>query len=315
MMTEEEILDLLQRMDDRTPSTSSDQSISWLAHRDAEDVNDPALIPCLKQLLESTKKKEIRRHIYFILSQIGRNFKDIEVAHILYDRLDAETDKHILSGLLSALAGLPQIPNCGRIVALTKDNRWLVRESAISALKNCKPANAEDALLEVLKTSGNTYDLIFAIASLGVVGSWRAIPDLIAMTNHRSNDVKNGAVSAFREIAARESALEVSTLVTMLQNVDIADAKWYAMSALNKFGDETAIAAVCARLETISAKKRKVWQTPKSELLEAVDFLARFDSDPAVQKLFDKIRCQRWEMLFEYEKQWLRENIKCFVQG
>jgi HEAT repeat protein len=93
-----------------------------------------------------------------------------------------------------------------------------------------------------------------------------------------------------------------------------SSAKWMAMRALEKHGDESAIPAVTERTKAIVSKPRKYGQEHKSELEAAIEFLNRFAAQkPEIRVLFDQIKTNRWQNVFPDEQRWLKENIPAFA--
>src|SRR5262245_29957606 len=123
-------------MSAKEPATSSDQSLSWQAHREAERISDLALLEDLAALVDSSKSKDDRKAAYFILGALGANTSDARCGLRLLEGLRREKDKYALAAALDALAKIvkPHEFPLQDILQHLSDKRWLVRHAAIRAL-------------------------------------------------------------------------------------------------------------------------------------------------------------------------------------
>lgn len=170
----------------------SSKTISWNAHREAEKLTDTDLIPQLIRIIEDEKNKRKRDSAYFVLGHIAKNTNNRTAVEYLIQRLDEETDKYILSSLLDRIAELdkPTGTNLKPILKAIKSDKWQIRHSAIKALKNAQGHNAEEALIEILDTSQDPYNLTYASATLNYIGTVRVIPYLEKHLRSSKRDVK-----------------------------------------------------------------------------------------------------------------------------
>jgi HEAT repeat protein len=200
------LADLIMRM--ATPEhrcTNSDDSISWKAYREAETLDDPSIVDELAEYLGHEPDRGIRRHAYFILGKLGRKVRGRDCASILLSHLSTETNKYVLSVLLDALGGVgkPAELDLIPVFRLLKDDRWLVRHSAIQALRHTDSPAVEDQLLHLLEATSDPYDMTYCHATLNEIGSARAIPFLEKNLKSRKRDVKMSAKFAIEAIKAR----------------------------------------------------------------------------------------------------------------
>ncbi|OXJ14530.1 hypothetical protein CFB39_25705 [Burkholderia sp. AU6039] len=200
------LLELIQRMTDRQDFVSSDDSISWQAHREAELLGDMSLVDELDVFLGQKPKKEQRSAAYFIIGKIGKNCLSGECAVRLIEYSSREPDKYALASLLDRLADIPKPGGVDvrPLFPLLKDKRWLVRHSAIRSLNGCANPQAEDELLEILATTSDPYDVIYCQSTLNRIGTCKALPAITQNLKSRKRDVKISAQAAIEAIQARD---------------------------------------------------------------------------------------------------------------
>jgi HEAT repeat protein len=200
--------DLLERMVLTEVVASSAQSISWIAHREAEKLADTSLVDELQGVLKTSRSKEVRRAAYFILGALGRNTSDPRCAQILVNGAAIESDKYVLSALLDSLAPIhksPELP-LEPIFQRLHDKRWHVRHSAIQALRRSHSDEAESQLLVLLATTTDPDDRVYCHATLNDIGTRRSIPALSESLSSRTRDVRMSAELAIAAIQDREAS-------------------------------------------------------------------------------------------------------------
>ena len=207
---EKYLTDLIERMLDRTdeilkPGYESAKTISWNAFREAENISNIDFIPQLILFLDKEKDKKKRDKAYFILGHIAKNTGDLMALAYLIGRINKETDKYILSALLDRIANIqkPRGTDLEPLIQATKNERWLIRHSAISAFRNSDDDAGQAALLEILDKSEDPYNLFYACTALSSMGTVSAIPHLLQHLKSRKRDVKNAAAHAIEEIEER----------------------------------------------------------------------------------------------------------------
>jgi HEAT repeat protein len=151
---------------------------------------------------------------------------ELAKARTLLGMLTAERRRRQLEEILSGLANLADIPDCGPLLPLTRHRWWQVRHEAIRVLGKCRDQRAEEALLAVLANPLDDHDRVYANASLGECGSAAAIAALAAQIHERAEDVKCSAVYALAKLG------DSSTLPVFLDalNDRSPSVKWYAMA-------------------------------------------------------------------------------------
>jgi HEAT repeat protein len=211
-----------------------------------------------------------------------------------------------LTDLLGDLRRLGVVPDCTVLLPLVRHKWWQVRWDAIGALAKCRSdPRAETALLDVLAHTDDDYDRINANAALSECGTTRAIPALAAQVHHAKDDVKCSAINALGEVG---DASVLPILLDALADRSAA-AKWHAMLAIDRHGDERAIEPVCDRMRVILARRRQRLQGPRSELLAALQFLARYPADPRSRATLGWVAGKRLAYLTEDEAQWVTGQL------
>lgn len=202
--------DIIERMLDDSDQImeagyDSSKTISWKALREAEKVENADYIPQLILFIDKEKDKKRRDKAYFILGHIAKNTEDITALNFLIQRASKETDKYIVSSLLDRIAEIkkPVGTDLQPLINLTKNDKWLIRHSAIESLNNTADPLAEAALIEIIGSSEDPYDLTYSNSILNKIGTLRAIPYLEKHLQSRKRDVKSSAKFAIEEIIKR----------------------------------------------------------------------------------------------------------------
>lgn len=199
------LMDLLERLSMPEPGVSSADSISWHAHREAEQLRDLALVANLDEFLASDPPARKRTAAYFIVGAIGKNSGSGECASMLIKYASNEKDKYALHGLLDRLAEIPKPENINLepLFGLLEDKRWLIRHAAIRSLMNVSSPEPELRLLALLGSTTDPHDLIYCHATLNRIGTAKSLAALRSNLSSRKRDVKLSAAAAIDAIEAR----------------------------------------------------------------------------------------------------------------
>ena len=210
-MDREQLEALLRRMSTVEQVSDSRDSVSWRAHREAEALDDPALLPVLEEIIAAhPKKKErhLRDDAHFVYGKILKNTFRREGCAYLMQRLTAETDPYILYPILDLLRDLPIPPDLdiSPMIRCAQHEKWLVRYSAIRALGAC-PSEESRAVLRgfLAQEDEKTYrqEIIYANAALGLIGTAADIPLMEKHLHTRIRDMKLSAQIAIARIQGR----------------------------------------------------------------------------------------------------------------
>ena len=186
---------------------NSSETISWKALREAEKLDNIDFVPQLIDFINQEKNKNNRDRAYFILGHLTKNTSSPSATQFLINRLTKESDKYVISSLLDRIADLnkPTGTDLIPIIDATKSDKWLIRHSAIHALKNSDDKIAEHTLIEILEKSEDPNDWINSNSSLNNMGTSTAIPYIEKHLTSRKRDVKMSAKLAIEEITKREA--------------------------------------------------------------------------------------------------------------
>ncbi len=310
---EEKLNELLRLLDEDTLQPDG-QSTSWHAYRVAERLNDTSLFPLLQSRLGATLDAKEKRHLYAIVAKLGARTGNRSAIEILIGRIPVEQDRLTLVWLLNGLSDQEEIPDSEPLIELVSNRRWVIRHAAIRALGKCRTPRAEDVLINVLETSQDPYDLAYANASLAQLATARAIPALRRHIHSKKDDVKASALNALSQI---DDPTVVPIFLDALTDRSPA-AKESAIHGLLKVGDSSAVPAVCARIRAILKRQRKVFTHPKTELMAAVEFAARFRKDPQTSPEVETTLHwvgTRWDYLTPVEKAWFSDLLPDLYVG
>jgi len=190
------------------PGFESSNTVSWKAFREAEKIDNPEFVPQLVDFIDNEKNKKNRAPAYFILGHLAKNTNNNSAAQYLIYRVDKEIDKYILSSLLDRIAALnkPFGTDLKPVINATNNKKWLIRYSAIQALKNSNDEDAEKTLTDILDQSKDPYDLTYSNSALNRIGTPKAIPHIEKHLSSRKRDVKLSAKFAIEEIKKRNGS-------------------------------------------------------------------------------------------------------------
>lgn len=204
------LIDIIERMLDTSDQImdagyDSSKTISWKAFREAEKVENTDFVPQLIIFIDNEKDKKKRDKAYFLLGHIAKNTNDKTAINYLIQRVEKETDKYITSSLLDRIANVkkPMGTDLRPLIQATKNDKWLIRHSAIQSLNYTTDPIAETTLIEILDSTEDPYNLTYSNATLNKIGTLRAIPHLEKHLKSRKRDVKDSAKYAIEEILKR----------------------------------------------------------------------------------------------------------------
>ena len=210
VMDEDKLYDLIARMTIKEQLTSSEESVSWNAYREAERISDETVYPILKKIIEENhKNKAVREAAYVIIGYSLRNIFNKEACIFLIQRLDEETDKYVVTCILDKLARIhiSEDIDMSLVIKCSQNDKWLIRHSALNALGSSSTHANREALLFFINQEDEKkyeYEIIYANASLGSIGSKEDIPFLEKHVKSRKRDIRDSARFAIDRIKERE---------------------------------------------------------------------------------------------------------------
>lgn len=210
--------ELIKRMNDQSDRKldtghDSSKTLSWNITRESEKLDNKDFVSQLITYIDTEKDKKKRDRAYFILGHIAKNIDDNKAVNYLIQRIDKESDKYVIASLLDRIAGIkkPLGTDLKPIINAIKNDRWLIKQSAIRALNLSADKIVESTLIEILEGSDDPYNLTYANAVLNKIGTPMAIPYLEKHLSSRKRDVKDSAKYAIEEINKRLQQSDNST--------------------------------------------------------------------------------------------------------
>lgn len=212
-MEEKYIVELIQRINTEETFTDSSTTTSWKALREAEALSSPSFYPILEKLILlhlKPKDKKFRKAAYFVFGKLLKNVPQVGAVNFYLEQLGAENDKYILSDMLDRIADI-EIPadiSVTPIVTLAMNEKWLIRHSAICALGSSSTLESKQTLAYYIKqedVKSFKYEIVYANAALGRIGSLEDIPLLEQHAKSRIHDVRDSALFAIKRIQMRLS--------------------------------------------------------------------------------------------------------------
>ena len=209
-MNEDELYDLIARMTIKEHATSSKESVSWNAYREAERISDETVYPILMRIIEENhKNKAVRRAAYVIIGYSLRNIFNKEACIFLIQKLDEETDRQGVESILEGLSRIhiPEDIDMSLVIKCSQNDKWQIRHSALDALGSSPTKANRNALLFFINQEDENkykYEIIYANASLGKIGLKEDIPFLEKHIKSRKRDIRASALFAIDRIKERE---------------------------------------------------------------------------------------------------------------
>ncbi|EPY7704655.1 MULTISPECIES: HEAT repeat domain-containing protein [Bacillus cereus group] len=282
---EEYIDDLLRRMDDE------EAGIRQCAYEEARELNDLSLFSCFQEKVTEARKVYIKTSLYFLITQLAINTREMYIADYLINRLESEESGVVLDSMLIDLSKLSEASNAHKIIPYIYHKNSGVRYSAVIALKLCKSLEAEDALLKLLTVEENRDDIVNICATLHEIGTKRSILSLTKLLHSDSAYIRSAAIETLAEIGRTDLQI---VYIEALHDRN-AMVKYEAVRAIYMYGDEMAMRPICERVNKIVARRRKneVEPTDESEIIIALRFLHKFVDQEEVLKTFDKVYKKR----------------------
>lgn len=178
---------------------------------EAEKAENIALLSALRELIRENDSKagaEIREKAYYVMGSLLKNTMEPSCCQFLIDQLKNESDKYILSSMLTQIQWLhiPDEVDIEPMIECSQSSAWLIRDDAINALRASDSDRSREAVRRwVRQTDEKTYkyELIYAHASLGFIGMPEDIELLETHTHSRIRDVRDTANYAIGNIKAR----------------------------------------------------------------------------------------------------------------
>lgn len=312
------IHDLIEKMvtPDEPFLTDSSENVSWKAYREAEEIGDETLIPVLAEFIESLRNqkskaaREKRDAAYFILKCIGENISDKRVPNILMESIECETNMYTLMYLLDWVKVQENyVPDYKKIMPFLEDKRWQVRLSAIELLGKCKDVAVDDALLEILASSNDRFEIHVICNALHYINPEKAIPLLVEKTKHSDREVRSTCYKVLNMIGnSRLLPIFIEGL-----NDRYYCSKYYALIGVCEFDDGKHADLVYKSVNKIFTSKRILEndENGPTDLMHALKYLDVYLYEKQKMELIrKKIRKSDEDFLSDQERDFIREFYK-----
>ncbi|OSX95299.1 HEAT repeat domain-containing protein [Bacillus nitratireducens] len=301
---EEYIDDLLRRMGD-------EETDMHRAYEEAKELNDLLTFPYLQQKIAKEKKVSMKKDIYYLMTKLALNTKEICIADYLIDRLEYEESPTLLSELLSNIYRLPKVSSTNKIIPYIYHKNDSVRFWAVSSLKLYKSLEAEGALLKLLDTEENKDEITHICYTLLEIGTNQSILPLTRLLYRDSAYVRSTVIEVLAKIGGADLQI---VYIEALKDRNVM-VKYEAVRAIYAYGDQMAIQPISERVTKVVSRRRKneVEPTDESEIVIALCFLHKFADHEEVLQTFGKVYKKRGN-LFISERKWIRDHISYFQE-
>ncbi len=210
-MLEEYLYKLVEKMTVKEKVSSSDESVSFKAHREAEKIDDKNALEILKTMIIShslKKDKEFRNACYFIYGKLLIKFPVYDYLSFYIEQIKKEDDKYMLTAMLDSLyqIEIPEGISPNAVITLADNEKWQIRYSAILALGSFHNEKCREKLREFISKDDEKKfkeEIIYANAAMGKCGEKNDIPYLKRHENSRVRDIRISATVAIEKIIER----------------------------------------------------------------------------------------------------------------
>ncbi|MDE6851483.1 MAG: HEAT repeat domain-containing protein [Lachnospiraceae bacterium] len=200
-------VDELDKMKDGSIRDSS-ETISWKAFREAEKLKDPAYLPLLKEWIighGAKKYRDKRDHAYFIMGKLLAKKPVEEYIQFYIEQLTVEDNKYVLSAMLDRIVDfqVPDTISIQPVLDCAVHKQWSVRHSAIRALASANREESRKMLRYYITQTDEkkySYEITYANAALGEIGTVDDIPILEQHIKSRRPDIRISAEFAIKSI-------------------------------------------------------------------------------------------------------------------
>jgi HEAT repeat protein len=208
------IRNLINRMSTVDNAKSSDESISFKAHREAESLSDKDLVPILVDHISNSSSQEMkssRKAAYFMLSKLIQKHENLEALQFLINQLKLETDKYVISSMLDRISELNKTESIelDPIFQFLQHQDWTIRHSAISALKKSRNPQARKVILEIILRNKDDFrknkeDIIYSVSTLSDIGIIEDLELLEELSINKIRDIRDSSTYAIESINKRQ---------------------------------------------------------------------------------------------------------------
>lgn len=302
------ITDLIGRMLDYSwpeGATSSEDTASWKAYREAEKLDNESLIPEFIAFIESEKNDEKRSKAYWVLGKITENTSNQATLQYLVNQLEKEQKNSVLGEILTGIEHIkkPAETDLNPIFNILKSDNEEIKNEAIVALSHTENPRVEPLLLEICQNENtDEYRLWRCIWILQHVGTRASLPVLEILAGHNKMDVSASALYAILKIGDKRELPTFEKYIQEGRNKDVA------LHCLCQLGNETHIPLFIKRMKEVLSRKRSrmVYIADahgyKSELMYGAEFLHKYQNTDT-QQFFEFVKSKKWDTLFPEEQQ------------
>ncbi len=206
-ITDAHLMELIEKMGKKERVHSSAESDSFKAYREAETINDPTVFPKLLEIAmkEGKANKSMRSEVYSFIAIVLENVFNEEACQFLVNQVEKEKDKSVRARLLYLISCLSVSDNIdiSPLVICSKSDNSRVRCDALRALGAFSSEEAKDALAYYLVQDYEKkykYEILYAVASLGRIGTSSDVPLLEKWLSSKNSDIKSAASYAINRI-------------------------------------------------------------------------------------------------------------------
>lgn len=250
------ITDLINRMLDHTwpeGATSSEDTLSWQAYREAEKLDNENLIPEFIAFIESEKNTEKRGKAYWILGKITQNTGNQASLQYLINQLEKEQNNSVLGEILTAIEHIkkPAETDLNPIFKILKSDNEEIKNEAIVALSHTENPRVEPIIVEICQNENtHEYRLWRCIWILQHVGTRASLPVLESLAGHKKMDVSVSALYAILKIGDERELPIFEKYIQEGRNKDVA------LYCLCQLGNEAHIPLFIKRMKEVLGRKR-----------------------------------------------------------
>lgn len=319
-----ELIERLFNKSDWGSVSSSFDRISWKAARETETLNNKNLIPQFLQYIDQESDEDKREMAYFVLKHLYLNTNNHEGVKYLISRVSKESSESVISSLLTQISYFNKTSEIDlyAIIVMLDSNSWMIRSSAISALKFAQFSNVEQALLDRLEKvnkevsdvdeeSRNHTSLEKICDALATSGSKKSLESMNKLLTHSKVSIVSSALATIIDLGNHTN---LPLFISMLEKGRSKDT---ALQGVLKYGDIDVVPHVIKRVKELVNRKRTritILAPQQSELMIAMDFLLKYrDQCKEIGKLYEILSVKKIDNLFDLEIGWVHKHKEYFV--
>lgn len=314
------VRDLLRRLNDRSDdamggsSLPTEEQVSFKAHREVENLNDPELIDIIIQESKPFKGQYEKATTYWAISKLWGSEPHAGALEFLLSESRTEKRNYVLERLLDCLWDHPSFAKrMNELLPLAHSKLTTTHFGLLGQV--CRvvgevgSSDSVPLIQAALKAAKHNYQIGTLLHALARTSSMDDA-ELILGYWYSKDDWLVGCVT---HCFAEWGKADATPLLIRALEHKRHHCKYEALYAIDQYADARAVEPVLERLKYLLKSKMVQRYRPDSEIALACRYLSRVSSDsPEAIEGLDLVR-RKWDSLDDYDKEWFRAQVPVFV--